>query len=273
MEDKVIKFEKVNKRESFLELSGMRAEEISKLWKVEMLEYRDRESDEINYAIRLTSTLNYQKVIFPKEDFEDKTQAMKIERRLRKIGNFKTNYIKTIADCVNTGLSEQPDKIISIKDINGMLLNNRVSGVAPETYYKKFIKHFKNNPHLFPKRSSNKYIHGVSEGAILDNYKLGEYKYHPVSIRTGAFKELLGMDSDNKYREVLDSLLSMGVLQGKLKFSEENAEYTLDNSGKTVINYKTPNIKARRYDKRVTMNTKKIEANVFIFNIDFEKGE
>ncbi|AYV72903.1 hypothetical protein M1D49_00295 [Bacillus sp. PK3-056] len=197
-----------------------------------------------------------------------------------KIGNIKQNYIKTISNCVMDALYEQQDNIITIEDISSILLTNRLSGVAPVTYYKKFIRHFKSNPQLFPKRSSNKYIHDVSEGVILDNlkkYPIGEHGHYPVAIRTGALKELFEIDSDNKYREILDSLLKMGGLQGKLRFKDfeekEDGEVTFDSYGSTEINATTPKKMAKRLDKRVTMNTRGQEANVFIFNIDLTKGE
>jgi len=277
MNSNVIELEKVIKKGSFIELTGKRAEEVSKYWKVEILEFKDRSTDEENYAVRLTSTLKGRSVTYLKEDLEDNTNTKKIERRLGKIGNIKPNYIKTISNSVMDALYEQQDKIITTEDINSILLNNRLSGVAPEIYYKKIFRHIKSNPHLFPKRSSNKYIHDVSEGVILDNYQIGEHGYHPVAIRTGALKVLFEVDSDNKYREILDSLLKMEVLQGKLGFKDfeeiEDGEVTFDSYGRTEINAITPNKKAKRLDKRVTMNTKGQEANVFIFNIDPEKGE
>jgi hypothetical protein len=224
MPNKVINIQQAfGKKGTFIELTGKRAADVSKNWKVEILKFKDRTSDEINYAVRLTSTLDGQTVTFLKEDIEDNAQSKNIERRLRKIGRINTNEIKAIARSVNDGLYEQQDKIIFIEDISSLLLNNRLSGVAPETYYKKFVRHYKNNLHLFPKRSSNMYSHDVSEGVILDNlkkYRIGENGHYPVAIRTGALKELFEIDSDNKYSEILDSLLKMGVLQGKLRFKD-----------------------------------------------------
>ncbi len=74
MENKAINLEQVVKKDSFIEFTGKRGEEVSKYWKVEILEYRDGQSDEINYAVRLTSTLRGQTVTFLKEDLEDNTQ-------------------------------------------------------------------------------------------------------------------------------------------------------------------------------------------------------
>lgn len=280
MKNNVIELEQAIKKGSIIELTGKRAAEVSKYWKVEILEFKEKSTEEQNFAVRLTSTLRGQSVTFLKEDLENNANSRKIELRLGKIGVIKASYIKTIEESVHVGLYEQQDKIVIVDDISSILLNNRLSGVATGIYYKKFIRHFKNNPHLFPKRSSNKYIHNVSEGVILDNlkkYPIGEHGHYPVAIRTGALKELFEIDSDNKYREILDSLLKMGVLQGKLKFKDfeekEDGEVTLDNYGKTEIISVTPMKEVKRLDKRVTMNTRGQEANVFIFNIDPMKGE
>lgn len=140
----------------------------------------------------------------------------------------------------------------------------------------KLLKHLSGNPNLFPNRSSDKYIHDVSEGVILDNKPIDASGNHPIAIRTGALKKLFEIDSDNKYRAVLDSLMKIGVLQGELRFYEmegEESEVTLDNYGKAVIKTTNTTRKAVRLDERVTMNKKGQYASVYIFNNDLERGE
>lgn len=269
--------EQLKTKGQFIELTGIRAAEVSKYWKVEILEFKRDIANEANFAIRLTSTLRGQSVTFLKEFFEENGNSKKILNRLSKIGVIKPSYIKVIAASVNDGLYEQPEKITFVQDINSLLETAELSGVSPEAYYKKFIRYFKDNLHLFPKRSSNKYIHNVSKGIIIDGmekYPMGEHGHYPVAIRTGALQELFEIDSDNKYRAILDSLVKMGVLQGKLQFKDyeekEGGEVFYDHYGKTEIDAKTSNRMKKRLDKRITMNTKKQEANVLIFNINLE---
>ncbi len=57
--------------------------------------------------------------------------------KIKKMGVIKPSYIKVIADNVNDGLYEQQDKINYIEDISSILLDNRVFGIAPESYHKK----------------------------------------------------------------------------------------------------------------------------------------
>ncbi|AYV72902.1 hypothetical protein M1D49_00290 [Bacillus sp. PK3-056] len=74
----VIKFEQAVNKGSFIELTGNRASEVSKYWKVEILEFKDRSTDEENYAVRLTSTLRGRSVTYLKKE-----RIMRIPRRLK----------------------------------------------------------------------------------------------------------------------------------------------------------------------------------------------
>lgn len=280
MKSNVIELEKAIKKGSFIELTGKRAEEVSMYWKVEILKGENRQLQEVNYAIRLTSTLDEVSVTFSKADMEDNAQSKKIVKRLSGFGIIKTSYLKAITESVNEALYTQPDKIITVSDISSVWTSNILSGVPAERYYRTFYQHFKENPHLFPTRSSNEYKHNISHGVILDNKraKRGEFL---VAIKSGELKELFSISNDQHYREVLASLVIMGVLEGELQEREvevveeldgfdedDNYEYVAHKNVKTII--KTKKV---RIDKRITMNTKGQEANVFIFNIDPEKGE
>ena len=53
MHNNVIKFEQATKQESFIELTGKRAEEVSKYWRVEILQFENKTLVETNYAVRL----------------------------------------------------------------------------------------------------------------------------------------------------------------------------------------------------------------------------
>jgi hypothetical protein len=277
----VVQMEKVIKEKAerkFISFTGRRAEEVGKFWKVEILEGKKRGAlSEINYAVKVTSTLNGQSLTFPKADIEDNNQSKRIVRRLSSFGSIRNNYLKEIADSVNKALYEQAEKIIHVGDINTVWLNNIVSGVEAERYYKTFIDFFRTKPDLFPTRSSNKYDHDDSFGVILDHYDKSESGQYPVGMRTGALQTLFEVTSDIEYRKLLETFIKMGVMQGKLRFKdieeEEDGEVLLDNYGNLEIKSIKVKSKAQRLDKRVTMNTKGKEANVFIFNIDLKRGE
>lgn len=259
--------------ESFIELTGNRAEEVSKYWKVEILEGENKQLHELNYAIRLTSTLNGVSITFSKANIDDNAQSKQIVRRLSGFGKIKASYIKVISESVNDALYSQHEKILKVSDISSVWTDNIFSGVSAEKYYKKFYKHFIDNQELFPTRSSNKYQHEVSHGAILDNKKT-ETSNLRVAIRSGKLKKLFSVKSDNQYHEVLESLVDMGVLEGELLLREVEVVEVKNSSteGSRSIKEITRHKRNRR-DKRVTMNTKGQEANVYIFKINLEKGE
>lgn len=120
-----------NEKESFIELTEKRAEEVSKRWRVEVLEFLNEDSGVENYAVRLTSTLKGQRITLLKEDLENNANSNKLVTRLGKIGVIKPSYLKEISRSVDEALYNQQDKVKWIDDINSLLLNDRLlSGVA-----------------------------------------------------------------------------------------------------------------------------------------------
>jgi hypothetical protein len=268
---KVIQKMKEEKVEGkYIELTGSRAADVSKRWKVEILQgYNSLTLEEVNYAVRLTSTLNNQAVTFSKADLEDNSQSKKIVRRLGKIGVIKASFIKEIENSVNEALYDQQEKIITVGDINSVIAQTTVSGVAPEKYYSKFLKCFKDNQDKFPSHSSSMYDPEHSLGVILDNKPVGESGHYPVAIQSGELKELFKLKSDNVYREVLESLVNAGLIKGELE-EQEVEVVEVSNDGNKTTRTKT---KKKRLDKRIRMFKKGEEVNVFIFDINLEKGE
>ncbi|MFJ7915430.1 MULTISPECIES: hypothetical protein [unclassified Lysinibacillus] len=276
MENTVIKDNKTFVEGSFISLTGKRAVEVSKYWKVEILEGRHKQ--ELVYAVRLTSTLNGESITFSKPDIDDVSQSKKIVRRLSGFGKIKSSYIKEISESVNEALYDQKDKIIVVPDIMSIWTENILFGVPTEKYYDIICKHYRENKHLFPTKSSNGYQRDVSHGVILDDNET-EKGNMQIAIRTGIVQKLFSITVSQEYHEVLKALVIMGVLEGEIRQREIESEKVIvqkkESPDKDIsINTKTT-FKTKRsgFAKNKVVNNESLSVTVYIFNIDTEKGE
>lgn len=259
---------------NLLEIEGLRERErenISKYWKISMYLGEDMENLSQSFAVGITSNLTGETLIFEMGYFEDSHSNSIILRRLRTIGGkITTSNTKAIAHSVYEALITQPYNINEVTDISSLWLAKNKGNVPANKYYQKFLKHFHDNPNLFPKRSSDSYKHNISHGAILNNREKSNTGQYPVAIVSGELKKLLRITNDNKYRDVLEALVLMGVLESKLETRvverEEKYQEKVAKDNMSVVIKTT--IEKKRLDERITMNTKGQQANVFIFNIN-----
>lgn len=276
MENTVIKDNKTFVEGSFISLTGKRAVEVSKYWKVEILEGRHKQ--ELVYAVRLTSTLNGESITFSKPDIDDVSQSKKIVRRLSGFGKIKSSYIKEISESVNEALYDQKDKIIVVPDIMSIWTENILFGVPTKRYYDIICKHYRENKHLFPTKSSNGYQHDVSHGVILNDNQ-SEKGNIQIAIRTGIVQKLFSITVSQEYHEVLESLVKIGVLEGDIRQREVEKVKVIEKKKESpdkdtsIYTKKTVRTLKPGFAKNKVVNNESLSVTVYIFNIDPEKGE
>lgn len=188
---------------------------INKHWKIRLIKSKNKRTGRTNYFIELTSTLGYDKIIFPKHEFENPDLVKRNLNKMREIGVAERRYIKAISNYVNDALYDNKDKIIELEGDASLFYDiNREFGLNVIGQYKAIIAHIENNKDLYPTKSSNKFNDESSEGAILDNIesKNGE---HPIAIRAEILKMLIG-GSSNEYRKILEVFLLKGLIKGNL---------------------------------------------------------
>lgn len=219
-------------------------DEVNKFWIIEVIKGSNKETDETNYLVKLTSKADNQEAVFKKEDFEDSNLAKQVFKRMRRIGYVKNSFIRHIENCVNDVIYNQKEKIIQVDDISKYVPVNISKGMTAIHYYKKIIKYIEDNRKLFPKQSSNKYQHEVSEGAILDGkgYRVNKIGRYMLGIRTGVVKRVLNIKTDNEYSDVIKELVYIGAIKAdindyetsrldkkvRLKIGKEVTVYILD---------------------------------------------
>ncbi|ERN51627.1 hypothetical protein [Alkalihalophilus marmarensis] len=266
--------------DNYIELIGNKCEYVEKYWKVEVIEFEEESSGEINYAVRIISTLKGQSITFPKEIIGDSDFEKMLLKRLGRIGVIKSYHLKIIENSVNNSLYEETNKIIKAKDISNFLIKDVLTGTPTIFYYKKIINHLQKNPELYPTRSSNKYDENVSYGAILDNLKkhpIGKYGHYPVAIRSGALLKLFNINNCNKYSEVVNSLVQQGFIQGKLTLKDfDNMIPDMEYDSFGSISFENNCIKKKKrksHAKGISMKTKGDQIDSYIVNIDLSYGD
>ncbi|MGJ9382851.1 hypothetical protein [Salipaludibacillus sp. CF4.18] len=224
--------------------------EVQKYWVIEVLKGYNNITDEINYAVRLTSLAEGQSVIFFKQDLEDTVLSKKLQKKLGQIGKIRPNYLKVISNCIEDAIFNQREKVIQVEDIRSIVASDITIGVSVSSYYKIMVDCYKNNPHDFPTKSSGIFDKYKHKGCILDDQELGKDGHYPIAIITGELRHLLVIiRSDNAYHDVLKDFIIMGVMHAD------------KDDGKLS--------KVRNYGK--SKNGKK--ATVFIFDINLSLSE
>lgn len=206
------------------ELNNKTLNTATTFWDVKVLRGWNRYYKEDTNYIQLTSQLYGQKVIFTLKDFSDRQKTDEIVGKLSETGTpARQSFVAALNLFVEALI--RGNQIFEGSDLSDML---DLEGQNAMKDARAIAKFYLENQDMFPSKSSDLFNKEYHYGAVLDQYYDGKTVYVaflPIILR----EEILapcGVAS-KKYREILKSLIRLGVLDANLGSVEFRKKQTL----------------------------------------------
>jgi len=210
---------KVNKiNAKILKFASKGVNEATEIWWAELIYGWNPISLRASYVVKLINKFDSQEVCFSYKDFSNPKMIDNILDSMREIAIAKPGYVKYFNLYVDELMREK--EYTKVDDLSNYLPYS-FNGLNALQYIEVITQYYAENPHLIPLRSSRLY-NDDCDGVILDG-ELSDEETTVVAIVSGRLRDLISKGNDNMYRDILEGLVQVGVLEGNSGTNDNDA--------------------------------------------------